>query len=209
MLKHLPPEGLDSLLALYNKIWQQGFLREKSLESTIIPTSKPGEDSSNYRSIAPTSVLCNWTERKVNVRLLDFFDRKGTLSTLQSGGRAKWTTTDHLLSLEATVRNVKANSEQVASIFFDTEKSYILIWRQGVQMDLKEAGIEGIMLNIIRNFIKPRSFKVKVNEILTHTNIQTQGIAQGSVGSPTFFILKINKVLVHLPNDNRFQNHFL
>ena len=24
MLKHLPPEGLDSLLALHNKIWQQG-----------------------------------------------------------------------------------------------------------------------------------------------------------------------------------------
>ena len=29
MLKHLPPEGLDSLLVMYNKIWQQGYFSEE------------------------------------------------------------------------------------------------------------------------------------------------------------------------------------
>ena len=29
MLKHLPPDGLDSRLALYNKLWQQAFFPEK------------------------------------------------------------------------------------------------------------------------------------------------------------------------------------
>ena len=59
----------------------------------------------------------------VNVRLLDFFDQKGTLSTLQCGGRAKLTTIDHILSLDATVRKVQANSEQDVSIFFDMKRS--------------------------------------------------------------------------------------
>ena len=61
MLKDLPPEELDSLLDLYNKILQQGYFPEKSLKPTIIPMSKPGKDPtnpSNYGLIALTSVLC-------------------------------------------------------------------------------------------------------------------------------------------------------
>ena len=95
MVKHLPPVGLVSLLVLYTKIWQQGYFPEKWLESTIIPISRLGKDSmnlSNYRSVALTSVLCKVIERMVNIRLLDFFDQKGALSTLLCGGKAKlWT----------------------------------------------------------------------------------------------------------------------
>ena len=43
MLKHFWPERLDSLLALFNKIWQQGFFPEKGLEFTI----KPNQNKEN------------------------------------------------------------------------------------------------------------------------------------------------------------------
>ena len=72
------------------------------------------------------------------------------------------------------------------------EKAYELTWRHGVLMDLNEAGIEGKMLNFIQNFLKPRFFKVKVNEHLSDTKIQIEGFPQGSVISCIFFILKIN-----------------
>ena len=102
MLKHLPPEGLDSLPVLYNKIWQQRYFPEEWLECKIIPISKPGEDPtnpSNYRPIAKTSVQCKVMERMLNLRLLDFFDQKGALLAPQCGGSAKRTTIGHLLSL--------------------------------------------------------------------------------------------------------------
>ena len=69
--------------------------------------SKPGKVPtipSSYRPTALTTVLNKWMERMIDVRLLDFFDQKGTLSSLQCWDRAKQTTIDHLLSLEATVR---------------------------------------------------------------------------------------------------------
>ena len=179
----------------------------------FIPISKPDKDPtnpSNYRPTALTSALCKIRERMVNVRLLDFFEQKGTLSTPQGGGRAEQPTIDHLLSLEATVRKAQANSEHVVSIFFDMEKAYDLTWRHGILMDIHEAGIEGRMFKFIENFLKPRSFKVKVNEILSDTKVQTEGIPQGSVVSPTFFILKINKIVAKLPDDNRLQiSHFM
>ena len=43
----------------------------------------------------------------VNVRLLDFFDKKGALSTLQYAGVAKRKIIDQVLSLEATVGSPK------------------------------------------------------------------------------------------------------
>ena len=140
----------------------------------------------------------------VNVKLLEFFDQRGTLSTLQCGARGKRTTIDQLLSLEATVRNAQANGEQVVSIIFDMEKAYDLTWRYGILMHINEAGIEGRILNFIQNFLKPRYFKVEVNKILSGTKVQTEDIPQGSVVIPTFFILKMNKIVAQLLNDNRF-----
>ena len=53
-----------------------------------------------------------------NVKVLNFFDQKGTLTTLQSGSRAKQTTNAHLLSLEVAVGKTKqTNSDQVLSSF--------------------------------------------------------------------------------------------
>ena len=71
-------------------------------------------------------------------------------------------------------------------------------------MDINEAGTEGRMFNFIRKLLKPRSFKVKVNEILSDTKVQIEGIPQGSVVIPTFSRLKINKTVAELLIDNRF-----
>ena len=53
-------------------------------------------------------------------------------------------------------------------------------------MDTHKAGIEGRMFKFLQNFLKPRPFKVEVNEILPDTKVQTEGIPQGSVVSPPF-----------------------
>ena len=83
-----------------------------------------------------------------------------------------------------------------------------LTWRHDILMDIHKAGIEGIIFILIQNFLKPRSIKVKVNEITSETKVQTEGILRGSVVSLTFFILKINKIVAQVPNYNSFQISF-
>ena len=85
------------------------------------------------------------------------------------------------------------------------EKSYDLTLRHGILMDLHEAGIEGRIFKFIEKFLRPRSFEDEVNEILSDTNVQTESIPQKSVVSPTFIILKINKIIAKLLDDNRLQ----
>ena len=160
--------------------------------------SEPSKLSSNCSNQCPMQTKGENGKYKT----VRFFHQKGTLSTLQCGGRAKRTTNDHILSLETTATKSLTNSELVASIFFDMEKAYDSTRRHDILMDIKEAGIEVMILNFIQNFLKSRPFKLTVNEILSDTDVQTEGVSQGSVASHTYFILKINKIVAQLPNDN-------
>ena len=85
------------------------------------------------------------------------------------------------------------------------EKAYDLTWKHGILMDMHETGTEATISNFIKKFLNHRSFKVKVSKILSDTKVQTESIPQKSVASPTFFILKLVKIVAQLLNDNKFQ----
>ena len=73
MLKHLPPKSLQTLLNIFNDIWDTGKFLESWELATIIPIPKPGNDHAeptNYRPIALTSCLCKTLERMINTRLV-------------------------------------------------------------------------------------------------------------------------------------------
>ena len=42
-------------------------------------------------------------------------------------------------------------------------------------MEIYVAGMEGRIFNFIAEFLKSRSFEVKINEILSDTKVQTEG----------------------------------
>ena len=58
MLKHLPPNAVNTLLKTLNNIWFAGNFPPSWRTSTVIPITKPAKDASdpnNYRPIALTS----------------------------------------------------------------------------------------------------------------------------------------------------------
>jgi len=109
------------------------------------------------------------------------------------------------ISLESTVRKAQANGEHVVAIFFDIEKAYDLTWRYGVIKAIHQAGLRGGMARFIINFLEERTFKVKTNSIHSGSQRQHEGIPQGSVISPTLFILSVNKLIKLITNHQRFQ----
>ena len=44
ILKHLPPDALETLLNIMNEIWRNGKFPEDWHKAVIIPISKPGKD---------------------------------------------------------------------------------------------------------------------------------------------------------------------
>ena len=127
MLKHLPKRSLQTLLNIFNNIWETGEYPETWRLATIVPIPKPGKDHAeptNYRPIALTSCLCKTLERMINKRLVWYLESNNLISEYKSGFRAERSTNDNLIRLETFIRNAFIKKEHVVAIFFDLEKAY-------------------------------------------------------------------------------------
>ena len=202
MLKHLPNSCLQTLLAVFNRIWTSGKFPTSWSEATIIPIPKPGKDHSdpgNYRPIALTSCICKTFERMINDRLVWYLESNGCLSALQSGFRKQRSTTDQLVRLESYIRDGLLRGEHVVSVFFDLEKAYDTTWKYGILRDLHGTGLKGRLPLFVGDFLSNRQFRVRLGSNLSDSYSQEMGVPQGSILSVTLFILKINSIVNCLP----------
>lgn len=97
MLKHLGKRSLVKLLELFNKVWKEGKLPSEWKEAVVIPIRKLGKDPTNpmsYRPIALTSNLCKIMEKMITDRLSYELEKRGLLTSCQSGFRKGRNTMD-------------------------------------------------------------------------------------------------------------------
>ena len=126
ILKHLPLKSLQTLLDIFNNMWETGKFPEGWELTTIIPIPKPGKDHTeptNYRPIALTSCLCKTLERMINARLVWYFETNNLISPVQSGFRSERSTNDNLVRLETFIRDAFIKKEHVVAVFFDLQKA--------------------------------------------------------------------------------------
>ena len=143
MLKHIPLKSLQTLLDIFNNMWETGKFPESWELATIIPIPKPGKDltePTNYRPIA----------RMINARLVWYLEINNLISPVQSGVRSERSTNDNLVRLETFTRDAFVKKEHVVAVFFDFEKAYDTTWKYGILRDLHELGVKGRLANSFR-----------------------------------------------------------
>lgn len=202
MIKHLHEDTLETILWLFNLIWQTGRLPKKWKEAVIIPFLKQSKDPSlpsSYRPIALTSCLCKLLEKMINRRLLYFLEFHGLLDNHQAGFRMHRSTNDNLVAFESYVRDAFVHKQSCMSVFFDLDKAYDTAWRHGILLDLHSLGISGNMLNFVRSYLTDRTFRVRVGSSMSQYFTQENGVPQGGVISCTLFIVKMNSLKNALP----------
>uniref|UniRef100_A0A1A8L2C0 Reverse transcriptase domain-containing protein n=1 Tax=Nothobranchius pienaari TaxID=704102 RepID=A0A1A8L2C0_9TELE len=123
-----------------------------------------------------------------------YIESKGYLSNYQSGFRRGRNTMDPVLCLEHEVRRAQINKESVVAVFFDIEKAYDTLWREGLLIKIKQMGIGGRMFKWIKNFLMGRQIQVRIGKILSEKFPVVNGTPQGSIVSPLLFSIMINDV---------------
>ena len=166
MLENLGERGKEFLVKLFNKVWQEGTIPSCWKESVDIPIKKPGKDPTlpdSYRPIALTSQMGKVMERMVNDRLVYYFETKGMINVYQSGFRRGRSTMDPMVCLEHDIRKAQVAKETVLAVFFDIEKAYDMVWKQGLLIKLKQLGIRGRVLCWIKDFLSEWKIAVRIN----------------------------------------------
>jgi ribonuclease HI len=195
LMKKLPIAALNKLLSLYNTIWIKGVIPASWKHAEILPFRKPGKpksDPSSYRPISLTTVLCKCMERMVNNRLTWFIEENKLFNVAQTGFRKNKSTVDQLLKLQDTILKQIKNRGSVLGVFLDFEKAYDMLWTKGMLEKIKKLNINGTMYSYIKDFINNRTFHVRVGSSRSSNRKLQNGTPQGSVISPTLFLLMIN-----------------
>lgn len=101
---------------------------------------------------------------------------------------------DSILCLESEVRKAQIDKESVVAVFFDVEKAYDMLWKEGLLIKLEKLGIGGKMFNWVAGFLLGRQIQLRVG--VEHSKMYTveNGTLQGSVCSTVLFNLMINDV---------------
>lgn len=196
-LKNLPAVAKIHLLSIFNKIWHSHDFPVTWLEAVVVPILKPDKektDVNSYRPISLTCCMCKLMERIVNKRLTYSLEERNLLAPLQNGFRHNRSTTDNLVRLESYIHDSFANDEKVLAVFFDVQKAYEMTWRHLITKKLYEWGFSGNILHFVTNFLKNRSFRVRVGDHTTEPYWLQNGIPQGSVISVTLFLIAFNDI---------------
>ena len=197
IFKNLPETALETIVNFFNKIWNSGKIPQSFKHAIVVPIPKPEKDpkqANSYRPIALTDHLGKLLESIITNRLNYVLETRGIITKEQSGFREKRQTLDHLARLINEVEKCRKYNRQTAAVFIDLQKAYDTIWREGAISELHKAGVTGQMFNYVLDFLKNRTFQVRIENSLSDTHTQEIGVPQGSVLSPTIFNLIINKV---------------
>ena len=155
MLRHLPLRALQTLLNVFNSLWEKGEFPPGWREAVIIPLLKPGKSGFNaldYRPISLTSTLCKLMERMVNCRLIWFLEHNNFFASEQCGFRKYRSTMDHIVRLDTVIRTAFKKKKHVGAVFFDIEAAYDATWQHGIISKLFKCGIRGSMDLFLQNF---------------------------------------------------------
>ena len=169
--------------------------------AVILPFNKPGKDPSNagnYRPIALTSHMCKWMEKILVRRLNYFLEQKGLMAPYQSGFRTGRSTMDAVVKVSNEIEKTFKMKEIMAIVFYDIEKAYDSMWREGLLIKLNNMGVRGRFYNWVLDFLTERRFRVKVGSEMSVEYKVDNGIPQGSVISPVLFNVMINDIFMNL-----------
>ena len=190
----------ETLVALFNCIFDQGIYPREWCEGIINPLFKKGSEYNpdHYRKITLISSLGKIFETVLNNRAKFANEALKMDDPFQNGFKDKARATDNVFMLNSLIDICAARKRPLYVCFIDFKSAFDFVNRSALLYKLYSRGIGGKFFNIIKSMYDNAKSRVKWNSQLSNIFENLRGVLQGGVLSPTLFKIFLDDLVDYL-----------
>ena len=158
----------------------------------------------NYRPISLLSVLGKALETIIANRLAIFINKHHLLSNRQFGFRPNRSTNDILLHMSTSWQQSLDRGSDTFIVALDIAGAFDRVWHSGLITKLRSFGVNGILLNLLHDYLQNRSQHVIVSGHSSPEHPVGAGVPQGSVLGPLLWNVFFNDLLQLVPEAHAY-----
>jgi len=194
LLKECAHELAYPLYILYRSSLDEGNIPQEWKDGHVTPIHKKGSraDVSNYRPVSLTSAVCKVMEKLLRKAFLDHMISNGFISDRQHGFVPGRSCSTQLLEVLDKWTDILDKGGDIDVIYLDLAKAFDSVPHYRLLLKLKSYGVNGTVLEWIKNFLMERRQQVMVAGTGSQWAPVLSGVPQGSVLGPLLFICYIN-----------------
>ena len=188
---------LPFLEKFFNRLFTSGQFPDDWTKSILLPIHKKGdrEDCGNYRGIVLIDSFSKIFAKIINRRLGFFVSIYNRISEAQAGFREDHSTADNAFILRAVIEKyLSRKGLKLYTAFVDLRKAFDSVNRNKLWFVMKQAGIKGKLLQIVRNMYDSVKICVRNDREVSDFFVSRNGLKQGCVLSPLLFCLFIEEL---------------
>ena len=124
--------------------------------------------------------------------MFEFFTDNESISSNKSGFKPGESCINLLLYITHDFYQSFDDNLETRAVFLDISKAFDKVWHESLLYKVKQNGILGNLLNIMKDFLSLRKQRVFLNEQHSIWVDIEAGVPQGSILGPLFFLICIN-----------------
>ena len=146
----------------------------------------------NYRPISLLPLFAKIFENILCLKMYNHFTSNIIITKNESGFRPNDSVTNQLICLVDSIHSSLDINLDLRSVYLDMSKAFDKVWHEGLLFKLKQNGINGRLLNLLKSYLTNRNQRVLLNDSESGWGIVESGVPRGSVLRPLLFKIYIN-----------------